>query len=227
MLGQHNDRDVSLYGPKSSLDGATSAKAGVSLHAKHCIVLKNIAVSQAAVLCYRRLFSRKKAAQRAKRMAGQGLGTWGVTAPLVKGAPAGLRPPTHSRLSRRDSPTYDYHSRSALPFCSSASTYHCVNCCEPRLSTLSALDCGERVWHHTAVDSCSTQHTTHVVAGSGPGRGPLLGPVPAHLAGQSLFLTTMLLCTKISIMRLLMLLMMCILWFENCICIKNAVSLTN
>lgn len=97
---------------------ATSAKAGASLHAKHCIALQAIAVSQAAVLCYRRLFSRKKAAQRAKRMAGQGLGTWGVTAPLVKGAPAGLKPPTHSRHSQRDSPTYDYHSRSALHFCS-------------------------------------------------------------------------------------------------------------
>ncbi|KAL3137981.1 hypothetical protein ABBQ38_005221 [Trebouxia sp. C0009 RCD-2024] len=59
----------------------------------------------------KRLFSRKKAAQRAKRMAGQGLGTWGVTAPLAPAASSGQRPPTHSRLSRRDSPTYDYHSR--------------------------------------------------------------------------------------------------------------------
>lgn len=62
----------------------------------------------------KRLFSRKKAAQRAKRMAGQGLEAWGGATALAKGPPAGPRLPNHSsahRLSRRDSPTYDYHSR--------------------------------------------------------------------------------------------------------------------
>lgn len=87
-------------------------------------------VSQAAVSCCRRLFSRKKAAQRAKRMAGQGLGSWGVTAPLIKGAPPGLRPPTHSRLSRRDSPTYDYHSRLSSSFLPFGTCMYCVKCCE-------------------------------------------------------------------------------------------------
>ena len=64
----------------------------------------------------RRLFSRKKAAQRAKRMAGQGAGTWGAVHALApaRGPLAGPRPSGHSsthRLSRRDSPTYDYHGR--------------------------------------------------------------------------------------------------------------------
>lgn len=65
---------------------------------------------------FRRLFSRKKAAQRAKRMAGQGAGTWGAVSGLApaRGPLAGPRPSGHSsthRLSRRDSPTYDYHGR--------------------------------------------------------------------------------------------------------------------
>lgn len=64
----------------------------------------------------KRLFSRKKAAQRAKRMAGQGAGTWGAVHALApaRGPLAGPRPSGHSsthRLSRRDSPTYDYHGR--------------------------------------------------------------------------------------------------------------------
>jgi flagellar biosynthesis protein FlhB len=65
---------------------------------------------------FRRLFSRKKAAQRAKRMAGQGAGTWGAVPALApaRGPLAGPRTSGHSsthRLSRRDSPTYDYHGR--------------------------------------------------------------------------------------------------------------------
>ncbi|DBB12899.1 TPA: hypothetical protein ACH3X3_005657 [Trebouxia sp. C0006] len=64
----------------------------------------------------KRLFSRKKAAQRAKRMAGQGAGTWGAVPALApaRGPLAGPRTSGHSsthRLSRRDSPTYDYHGR--------------------------------------------------------------------------------------------------------------------
>ena len=77
------------------------------------------------VLCFRRLFSRKKAAQRAKRMAGQGLGPWGTAAAsaAVKGPPAAPRPSAHlsSRAApRRGSPTYDYHSRSVHPIVSAA-----------------------------------------------------------------------------------------------------------
>ncbi|DBA79011.1 TPA: hypothetical protein ACH3X1_008876 [Trebouxia sp. C0004] len=64
----------------------------------------------------KRLFSRKKAAQRAKRMAGQGAGTWGSVPALApaRGLLAGPRPSGHSsthRWSHRDSPTYDYHGR--------------------------------------------------------------------------------------------------------------------